>query len=59
MGLPIIATNWSGPTEYMTEANSYPLRIEGLSEVEEGAFAGKIISDRQILHLIAQKLNQC
>lgn len=28
MGLPIIATNWSGPTEYMTEENSFPLRIE-------------------------------
>jgi glycosyltransferase involved in cell wall biosynthesis len=26
MGLPVIATNWSGPTEYMTEHNSYPLR---------------------------------
>ncbi|CAN4126380.1 unnamed protein product [Withania somnifera] len=25
MTLPMIATNWSGPTEYMTEDNSYPL----------------------------------
>lgn len=29
MGLPIIATNWSGPTAYMTEMNSYPLAIDG------------------------------
>ena len=28
MGLPVIATNWSGPTAFMTEENSYPLPIE-------------------------------
>lgn len=28
MGLPLIATNWSGPTAFMTEMNSYPLAIE-------------------------------
>jgi glycosyltransferase involved in cell wall biosynthesis len=33
MGLPIISTFWSGTTEYMTEENSYPLRIDGLVEV--------------------------
>ena len=27
MGLPVIATNWSGPTAFMTEENSYPLPI--------------------------------
>jgi hypothetical protein len=26
-GLPIIATNWSGPTEFMTPENSYPLSV--------------------------------
>lgn len=39
MALPVIATNWSGPTEYMTETNSYPLRTDGLVEIDEGAFA--------------------
>lgn len=39
MALPVIATNWSGPTEYMTETNSYPLRSDGLVEIDEGAFA--------------------
>lgn len=29
MGLPVIATRWSGPSEYMTEDNSYPLEHEG------------------------------
>lgn len=33
MELPVIATFWSGTTEYMTEENSYPLRIDGLIEV--------------------------
>lgn len=33
MELPLIATFWSGTTEYMTQANSYPLDIDGLVEV--------------------------
>lgn len=37
MELPVIATFWSGTTEYMTEANSYPLRIDGLVEVRRVA----------------------
>eukprot|EP01018_Ginkgo_biloba_P012276 Gb_00702 [translate_table: standard] len=40
MSLPIIATNWSGPTEYLTEDNSYPLPLDGMSEVMEGPFQG-------------------
>jgi hypothetical protein len=39
MALPVIATNWSGPTEYMTDSNSYPLRTHGLVEITQGAFA--------------------
>ena len=27
-GVPVIATNWSGPTEYLNEENGYPLGIE-------------------------------
>jgi glycosyltransferase involved in cell wall biosynthesis len=30
MELPLIATNWSGPTAFMNENNSYPLEIDGL-----------------------------
>ena len=37
MGLPIIATNWSASTEYMTPDNSYPLEIEGLTEIKTGS----------------------
>ena len=28
MGLALVATNWSGPTEFMTEDNSYPVAVE-------------------------------
>lgn len=31
--LPVIATNWSGPTEFMTSENSYPLQVEALLPV--------------------------
>lgn len=40
MSLPVITTNWSGPTEYITEENSYPLSVDVLSEVSEGPFRG-------------------
>ncbi|KAJ4885858.1 UDP-Glycosyltransferase superfamily protein [Raphanus sativus] len=40
MSLPVIATNWSGPTEYLTEENGYPLVVEEMSEVMEGPFEG-------------------
>jgi len=30
MGLPTIATNWSGNTEFMTEKNSYLIEVEAL-----------------------------
>lgn len=38
MGKPIIATNWSGPTEFMAPDNAYPLRIDGLTEIKAGPF---------------------
>eukprot|EP00933_Yihiella_yeosuensis_P071251 TRINITY_DN7945_c0_g1_i1.p1 TRINITY_DN7945_c0_g1~~TRINITY_DN7945_c0_g1_i1.p1 ORF type:complete len:341 (+),score=54.94 TRINITY_DN7945_c0_g1_i1:140-1024(+) len=36
MGLPIIATNWGGSMEFLSENCSLPLKIDGLEEVEEG-----------------------
>ena len=33
MGLPVIATNWSGPTAFLDESVGYPLRYDGLVEV--------------------------
>ncbi|KAF9597443.1 hypothetical protein IFM89_018889 [Coptis chinensis] len=40
MSLPVLAMNWSGPTEYLTMENSYPLPVDEMSEVREGPFKG-------------------
>jgi glycosyltransferase involved in cell wall biosynthesis len=34
-GLPAIATNWSGPAEFLTEENGYPLPISSLASADE------------------------
>jgi len=36
MALPVIATNWSGPTAFLTEDNGFPLAITGLEQVKTG-----------------------
>ncbi|KAL5568645.1 hypothetical protein UlMin_025220 [Ulmus minor] len=51
MSLPVIATNWSGPTEYMTEENSYPLPVERMSEVVEGPFRGHLWAEPSVSKL--------
>ncbi|XAR53531.1 Starch synthase [Bertholletia excelsa] len=48
MSLPVITTNWSGPTEYITDENSYPLPVEVLSEVSEGPFKGHLWAEPSI-----------
>lgn len=51
MQLPVIATNWSGMTEYMTDQNSYPLPAERMSQVEEGPFKGHFWAEPSFRHL--------
>lgn len=51
MALPVIVTNWSGPTEYLTEENSYPLPVEKMSEVREGPFKGHLWAEPSISKL--------
>ena len=34
----VAATHWSGPSEYMTTENSYPLRHDSMEPIPEGAF---------------------
>ncbi|KAJ0046751.1 hypothetical protein Pint_05783 [Pistacia integerrima] len=48
MSLPVIATNWSGPTEYLTEENSYPLQVDRMSEVTEGPFKGHLWAEPSV-----------
>eukprot|EP01138_Halocafeteria_seosinensis_P013517 gb/GECG01013805.1/.p1 GENE.gb/GECG01013805.1/~~gb/GECG01013805.1/.p1 ORF type:complete len:439 (+),score=33.89 gb/GECG01013805.1/:1-1317(+) len=40
MGVPVVATNWSGPTEFMTPSNSYLLPYTHLAPIQQGAFQG-------------------
>ena len=54
MRLPLIATNWSGTTEFANEANSFPVRVEELVPVREGAFAGHMWAEPSLSHLREQ-----
>ena len=40
MELPVIATDWSGPQEFLNSENGYPLPIDGFSTIPKGAFRG-------------------
>lgn len=51
MGLPVIATNWSGSTEFMSENCSLPLRIDGLSKIYEGGPQGHYWAEPSVAHL--------
>ncbi|KAA0034642.1 group 1 family glycosyltransferase [Cucumis melo var. makuwa] len=51
MSLPVIATNWSGPTEFLTDENSYPLPVERMSEVKEEPFKGHMWAEPSISKL--------
>ena len=51
MGIPVVATNWSGTTAFLTEDNSYPLRYDGMSEIKEGAFKGHLWAEPSSSHL--------
>lgn len=42
MGLPVLATNWSGTTEFLTSKNGFPLRVARLAPIPDGAFAGHL-----------------
>lgn len=48
MALPVIATNWSGPTEYLSEENSYPLSVDRMSKVIEGPFKGHLWAEPSV-----------
>ncbi|CAI7896503.1 unnamed protein product [Closterium sp. NIES-54] len=50
-GLPVIATNWSGITEYLNEENGYPLPVDHLSEVPDGPFKGHMWAEPSVSEL--------
>lgn len=51
MGVPVIATNWSGPTAYLTRRNGYPLRYDGLVAMPDGPFQGHRFAQPSKTHL--------
>jgi glycosyltransferase involved in cell wall biosynthesis len=51
MQVPVIATNWGGPTEYMSGLNSFPLKTNGLKVIKEGAFKGHLWANPSTAHL--------
>ncbi|TAK32241.1 MAG: glycosyltransferase [Chloroflexota bacterium] len=54
-GLPVIATRWSGNTEFMSDENSLLLDCEGLVEIGEegevGYFRGQRWAEPSVMHL--------
>lgn len=49
MGLPTIATNWSGPTAFLDESVGYPLAVDGL--VPGGFREGERWAQPSVRHL--------
>lgn len=48
VGLPVLATNWSGTTEFLSEENGYPLPVSHLAPIPEGAFRGHLQAEVDI-----------
>eukprot|EP00927_Polykrikos_kofoidii_P061787 TRINITY_DN56617_c0_g1_i1.p1 TRINITY_DN56617_c0_g1~~TRINITY_DN56617_c0_g1_i1.p1 ORF type:complete len:466 (-),score=57.42 TRINITY_DN56617_c0_g1_i1:214-1539(-) len=51
MELPVIATNWSGPTEFLNEECGLPLRIAGLQGGGEGIPEAHLWAEPSVPHL--------
>ena len=52
MGLPVLATDWSGTTAFITEETGFPIRVKEMAPVPEGAFAGHLQAEADVSHLI-------
>lgn len=51
MELPVIATNWSGPTAFLSPTVGYLLDIDNLEEIEEGFMSGHKWAMPSVTHL--------
>lgn len=51
MGVPTIATNWSGNLEFMKPWNSYLIEVDSMVEIQSGAFVGHLWANPSTLHL--------
>jgi glycosyltransferase involved in cell wall biosynthesis len=50
MRLPVLATNWSGPTEFLDERTGFPIPLTHLRPIPGGPFKG---------HLMAEPCEEC
>jgi hypothetical protein len=46
MELPVIATNWSGPADFVTEESGFPLRVDKLGSSPGSPFPGQLAEVR-------------
>jgi glycosyltransferase involved in cell wall biosynthesis len=53
MALPVIATNWSGPTAFLSHTNGYPLRYTHLRPIPDGPFRGHLMAEPDEAHLVS------
>eukprot|EP01064_Diplonema_japonicum_P005501 TRINITY_DN13667_c0_g1_i2.p1 TRINITY_DN13667_c0_g1~~TRINITY_DN13667_c0_g1_i2.p1 ORF type:complete len:757 (+),score=127.00 TRINITY_DN13667_c0_g1_i2:39-2309(+) len=55
MGMPAVATNWSGNTDFMNDGNSLPIKVERLEELPAdsmyGSAKGKVWAVPSVSHL--------
>jgi len=51
MGLPVLATNWSGNTEFMNELNSFLIEVTELITIKKGPFKGHKWAQPSVNHL--------
>lgn len=50
-GTPVIATNWSGPSEFLTEYNAFPLKVKQLVSAESSGWTGHMWAEPSESHL--------
>jgi glycosyltransferase involved in cell wall biosynthesis len=57
MAVPVIATNWSGNTAFMTQDNSLLIQVEKLVEIASGPFQGHRWAEPSKDHLVRLMLD--
>lgn len=48
---PVIATNWSGSTEFMNADNSFLINVDRLVPIPSGPFANHLWAEPSVTHL--------
>jgi glycosyltransferase involved in cell wall biosynthesis len=51
MGVPILATNFSGPTAYLDESVGFPISVDSMSTIRTGPFRNHTWAEASVPHL--------